>query len=696
MNTEIIEKRIRLPYRFGRLLYDRFNDTYDGTRTSHLAAQDVAALLDDTPQGVYQIGFLTSGPLGLIRSEQGRLLPPELNLPLWHCSDTGCGATHTVSLLPPTVPVVEAYASIDKALIDLFGPPAEWAGCLRWAHREGGRAGNRRYVDLPALMVDAVIDQERTSLVEAALQSPARDAVMKVLTGLPSWKEHEFTSPSELASTLTTEEQLQLMLVLPDVSLVRLMDDLAQKRLISVAPGDIRRSKYPTLRFSKDALSELGPLCVRSYRENPVVSLTSVIIRAYRSEKLENDLAWRVGADSNTSLEQRLSDYMRDTNPEEAVTKLILVSFAITSFVASELGLRIEASELRDPTTSDRILWKLGFDRPQFDDILSRFNHRLDHFNQTVLTSAPIVNEEARETVRSSGVNLFISVEAFLDSLLTFNVWLLASDHFLETKFRYDASQARGALPKILGQELPSGNTTVSWNAQGDNNIGVLLRYLSESVSWMDTILNADRSGLLRLDHELPHFADNVNLPFPFRHRALWADCDPSELHQYLEGYRRIVRLLEQANPGLIRNGLDHVREDRRFPGSDSILACIARLREALELADVGRYVPKVFWMQTKTDDRNRSFEYELRDYGGRILILRRPAMVSGLPTLGFEQPLLVPARNLLGAPNSELAIRLSESNVYDKYWEGYPRRGKVVRDTSSAVNADEVISSGH
>jgi len=697
LNAEIIEKRIRLPHRFSRQLYDRFNDTYDGTRTTHLAAHDVATLLEDTPQGVYQISFLISGPLGIIRSEEGRFLPPSARIALWHCSDTGCGAAHMVSLLPPDIPVVAAFSAINKALIDHYGPPSEWAQCLPWTHRGAGRRSEgRRYVNLPILIAEAVIGEERIALVEAALQSAARDSLVKALTGLPRWAGKELKSPSEITSSLDSEEQLQLLLVLPDSTLVSLMDDLAQNKRISIAPGEIRIAKAIPPKKPSDALAQLGPLGVRSCKENPVVALTSVISRAYRSEGLDTDLAWRVGNHSNASLEQSLSSNIRDLGPEDSVTKLILVSHAITSFVATELGITVQATEFAHLSTSDRILWKLGFNRPQFDDMLSRFTTRLNQTNELVLTSTPIISEEEREQIRGSGVNLFISVESFLDRLLTFNVWLLSSDHYLETNFRYDASRAREVVPSILGAKLLSGNTTVFWNTNGENNIGVLLRYLGESVTWMDGRLSEDRTALLRPSHDLPHFADDVHRPFPFKHLALWADCDPNELRRYSEGYRSIVKLLDQANLGFIRNGFDHVREDSRFPGSDNMLACFARLREALELADVGRYIPKAYWMQKRISDRNRSFDYELSDYKGRTLRLCRPAMVSGLPALTFERPILIPAGNLLGTPNSEIPITLGESNAYNKYWEGYPRRSSIALDPGSGTHetSEVVISS--
>jgi len=123
LERELREERVRLPYQFGRVLYDRFNDTYWGTRPEHLMGPEVEQLLQGTPIGVSQLGRLISGPLGIIDSEETRFVPPTRNLPLWHCSDTGCSAVHVVHLNEPRAPVVDAYSRISSALYNRLGPP---------------------------------------------------------------------------------------------------------------------------------------------------------------------------------------------------------------------------------------------------------------------------------------------------------------------------------------------------------------------------------------------------------------------------------------------------------------------------------------------------------------------------------------------------------------------------------------------
>ena len=104
LTTELIhdaltKQHLKIPHRFGRRLYDRFNDKFRTTRTDHLMYPSACELLEGQAQGVYQMGYAVTGPFGLLNSASGRYTRPSLHVPLWHCSDTGCEALHRVRLL---------------------------------------------------------------------------------------------------------------------------------------------------------------------------------------------------------------------------------------------------------------------------------------------------------------------------------------------------------------------------------------------------------------------------------------------------------------------------------------------------------------------------------------------------------------------------------------------------------------------
>ena len=144
-------------------------------------------------------------------------------------------------------------------------------------------------------------------------------------------------------------------------------------------------------------------------------------------------------------------------------------------------------------------------------------------------------------------------------------------------------------------------------------------------------------------------------------------------------------------------HGLDHFREGERFPSADKLLACVARLSQALELADIHRFLPKVFWLFGRKGNRFGWVEYEFRDYAGRIVLGYGPQLVSGLDRVLYESACLLAAGNLLGTPNSSLIFQLRENSEFSAYWQDYPRRRRIIAGDGEemSTNAPDPSSIG-
>jgi hypothetical protein len=637
---------------------------------------EVEKLLQGTPIGVYQLGHLISGPLGVVESQEKRYVPPSLEFPLWHCSDTGCNHLHDVSLLEPSVPVVDAYSRIKKTLTARFGPQSEWTQPLVWTLRG---AEPRRYVDLLAFVADCIIGRERALLVEAALKGVFGKTLRDILA-LPPRRKRDADGPaSEVASRIGADVQLQLLLTLRDQDLVGLIDDAVLSKAIKIPLGETRVLSYSTPRGHKDSVSEMSALGIRSVKEDALVNLTSAVMHAYQRLSLVKELEWRVRGDATKAPYEAFVAFVRTHGPAESIRELVLSSAGITDAVCKNLKIPLKyASGTDDTAAVDRVLWKLGFNPMQFDDSISRFRTRLSEFNNAVLSATPIDTEDAREKIRAAGVNVFVSLEDFVDRLITYNVWLLSSDHFLITDFSYSSADARRSVGSTLGLSLQSGEATFPWSVEGENPLGTLLLYLRAAADWIQSLSGKDRRSVKRREEDLPHFADNERLPFPFRHVELWADSDPDELQRYADLFGRIVKQIEGSEPASIRNGLDHFRESESFPSSDKLLACVARLGQALELADVHRFLPKVFWMFGRKGNRFNAVENEFRDYANRLALVYGPQLVSGLELISYQNASLLAPGNLLGSPNSSLIFRLHEPSEFSLYWQDYPRRRKV------------------
>src|SRR5262249_27415612 len=155
---------------------------------------------------------------------------------------------------------------------------------------------------------------------------------------------------------------------------------------------------------------------------------------------------------------------------------------------------------------------------------------------------------------------------------ISYNCWLLGSDHFLATQFVYDYVEARKSVAEHLGTEIADPEISFRWSAGGDNALGTLMRYVQESVAWMEGLLLREIESLARAPSDLPHFAGDAYRSFPFRHTSLWADCDRKELADYVQNYKSISKQLAQSSLSAVRNGLDHKRDRDSFPSADSLL----------------------------------------------------------------------------------------------------------------------------
>jgi hypothetical protein len=442
--------------------------------------------------------------------------------------------------------------------------------------------------------------------------------------------------------------------------------------------------------FSTCSLSYFG---IRSNVLEPALRLAKLILQAYTSLQLSNELEWRLSRSASGSPSADLADYIRSQGPEAAVRNLILSSHPVATAVGEELILSI-SPQISESVLINRILWKIGFNLPRYHSY-ERVKQHLHEFETTILAIGEIRSEEQREDVRKAGVNLFVHVESFLEELLGYIVWLLSSDHFLFTNFVYDSKSARRSVGNVLGSSSTIDQIELRWNMEEGNSLGTLLHYLQISSEWTDILSKEDRNKCSRSENDLPHYADKTDKIFAYRHTQFWADTNPIELTKFAQGYSEIVRRISQSDLAVIRNGLDHWRDERSFPSAEKMLSFVSRFREAVQMADLRRYLPKWFWVDRTSSDRFGQIRYDLIDESGQRLSLYEPSFIHRLTALDEAIPLLVAPGNLLGYPNSEVIFGVKESSLYSEYWAGYPIRRPIPdrQPENSETRESDVLS---
>lgn len=653
----IRERHLLLPHRFGRLLYDKFNDTSPDER---------------------------------------RFIPPSLNPNLWHCSDPGCGALHDVELLPiPEVAFVSYKQSIGRLLHERLGPASDWFWALR---SELGRVLPEKpysYRDVTALLSDCIVGTEREALFCAALESEKGSVLRQILSSPPRRKNAGNGAPQQIVKNLAEEERLQLLWVFHDTVLVSLIDSCISRSVFQVPPTELRASKN-IYGSTNEHVSEMSSLGLRCPGNDALVDFFSLVWDAYSVANRTADLDWLLRNVGGLATKNALLAYMCQNNPPAVVRELVLSSEVITKTICERI--RCAVDNIADPKFVDRMLWKIGFNLPRYDDLIPTLRRRLDAFNQELVAVGTLREERDRERIRSAGVNLFVSIEQFLEAFIAYKVWFFASDHFIKTKCTYEPDEAMNSVMDVIGASISPGDVVqFQWKGRGENTLGSLLAYLHATAAWIKSLLSSDRDLLLRPKRDLPHFADDQFREFAFTHIALWADSDYGAMSRLADTFQTLCNKVARANLAFVRNGLDHQRDEQTFPKVDEMLAFVAHFREALDSADVQRFFPKEFWLEHVESDRYNRTTLHLKDYYGRHQILSGPTFIHKVgPRVGSQHPVLVGPGNILGYTNAEILFRIREPSVYTDYWKNYPRRREIPNPhiaVQDAVVSDQVAA---
>jgi hypothetical protein len=288
-------------------------------------------------------------------------------------------------------------------------------------------------------------------------------------------------------------------------------------------------------------------------------------------------------------------------------------------------------------------------------------------------------------------------MESFIEDLICYNVWNIASDHFTGTCFLYKRNAAHDAVVQTLGAEIESCGETFAWSTEGSNTLGTLMAYLHAYRAWLKGRPEADKGPIERKKEDYPHYSEDTVWVFPFRHNQLWGDIPPEILVVYTETIEGISKQLAQADLPNIRNGIDHKRENDEFPETNRMLACVSRLQRVVETVDAKRLVPKLFWGTRSESDSHGNICDTFADYRGSVLSLWDPPLVIAGPRRSFGTPYLVAPVDFLYQPNSTLLFTVIAKSEYSSYWEGYPRRRFIppkeedsARDMRSEYQAEQ------
>lgn len=676
LSRQIFEKTMLLPDRFGRELYDKFNSDFSHfarDRVSFLDHGSTMALLAGTEQGVYQIGRLISGPLGIFLGADRRYIPIVREVPLWHCADTGCHTLHHVELRSHSHKFLDLASKLKNEFQSKKGRVSEWQKPVFLSMLpERSTIDGYPFFDLPCLLGEAFSPAEVIQVFERALLSENRDdfAVKVKEAGIDlNWGRG---SPSAIIENTGPNQAIQFLSSLTSNRVVLLVEQAIEEQGIKVPLNEQRSCRRtPPKTGQNDPLTSVSTLGLRSDRTNPVTFMAQTIWKAYDDLGMLKDLEWRCRKASGTANLSAPIDFIRLNDPSVVVRELILSSRDIAVEIAKKLSIYIPNFDDSEKII-DKLLWKFGFTRPRYDERLSRIARQTEKFKEELLTVPEVLKEDHRERIRERGVNLFVNLEAFLEELVAYNVWLFWSDHFLDSEFVYDRADAIARVGDVISTS-EVGDQGFYWNSAGGNTLGVLIAYANALSKRLAALPFESKEGLERPDDQLPHYDDKDR--FVFRHSVAWADFSEIELKAYAEQFSKLVSLISRGRIDFVRNGLDHFREESKFPQIEVLTNFATFLEQAVRVAEVQRLFPIAMWVRTVSQDDIGRKTFELADYSGRELKMHRPGLVLGLKGINFGKPYIVPSINLLGHANSELCFEVKERSDFQSLWENYPLR---------------------
>jgi hypothetical protein len=680
VSDELVTNRLLVPWDFGRLLSDKIATVYGGARDV-LDNSETLELLAQTPQGVFQLATLVSGPLGLLQSSQGRRLPPALGVGAVPCADPGCAGLHHVRLSPGDT-IARGYL---EQISHISHTGGDWSSLLRRLVTPfDDHVDDENAAELPIALANALSRSELAAVVTSLLTK--QGSPLRRLSQLNPALEALFQQSADgIVDGLDAAALLQLALLCTDAELVFHLETLIDAAVINVPPTEVRSAVFELIRLDTGTFHPQCQISLHGVRFMPdravaTLRLRRLVNQVYVEPRDKRELEWKLRLLGNGSA--ALDEHLSEDDPRELITSLILGTREFAEAAAShfELGrfpLPGDDATFGIEQLRDRILWKLGFPINTFPSTLRTFWTRLERLRQAAAEEQDPYDEVGQERLRSAAVNAFVSLEEVLDLSLSFATWALLNDHYGERRlerFKFSLAAARSFMSATLSGADTGADEPLVLRADGRNTLYPLTVGFSVLAKLCRAHLQDDGEQHRRDD--MPFWFGRTQLmSFPFVHVLPVLDIAP-------EGREALIKRLESVEPEFatarvldVRNRLEHKREP--FPRRtevDHAVQCIRDLGAELEEAGI---IPSVFQLHGRSSDQFGRSRTTFVDYRDRTAIVRSPSplQMSGLPKL--DQPQLF-LRDCNWADATEpIRFRYSEASEFDRMWQGFPIQPK-------------------
>jgi len=677
LDAEIVNGRITYPWVYDRILYDRFFDMFS-ERKDNLSYLETAKLLQDTPQGVFQVRDVIVGPFGVLRSSCHRFLPPVQNVPLWHCPDPSCQALHPVNLSTGKSKVSEAASFISDESNRTGEPPSEKFSFSPTLLGAGDYHDDMHMGKFPWLLVNAFSQTEIKNILSRLIDQYSKE----IRERFPKTRRFKGTlsgSGENISERLTKAQCFQLILLMPDDTIVGCMESLIDEGVINIPATETRT---PGVTYGRSGwlqtnceCSRFGVRSVTDKFEIALARLKRLIKELYKEEELAQ-LQWKLRNVEGEDIYEKLDRYVHTEDPKRIVTDLVLTSPSHIQRAFKNLRYGrfvLPSSPEEEERLVEKILWKLGFDVELYPPYQRLFWDRLEKLLKTVRTDSTYT-EHDRELIRSAGVNFFVSLEEILDYSLSFTAWALLSDHYGITKFKCNFDKARRFMASCLNGRRLGSNEPLAFDADGKNTLYPLVQgfaVLAELCSEMIERRNGERR---RSENELPWYYDKTEIElFPFLHRELILDLTERDCDRMVALLREISATLETCQICNIRNRLEHRRPD--FPNQEEVERACGAVSETVNKMETSGVCPLIYLYAGKIVDQYGRGVTIFKNYRGGKIAINEPSQYRLCRLPSFKQPQIIVPWMHIGNSVELMRFQFEEISDYVKMWREYPKR---------------------
>lgn len=676
LNSYIIGGIIRFPWVYDRVLYDRFYEMFP-TVEERLSYEETFSLLKNTPQGVFQISNMVTGPFGILASSCQRFLPPVRTVPLWHCPDPSCGAMHPVLLSTGNIKVSNAINLVSTDRDEDEIPSASSAFF-------GGILDRPDYYDhmstqcFPWLLINSFSHTELKCIL-ASLIDQYSEQIRERFPTNKRFKDLLTGSGENIANGLTKAQCFQLILLISDYDIIRCIELLIEEDLIHIPPTETRVIGYvygerSWLEISWEC-SRFGLRAVPTKEDISVARLKLLIEHVYLDKELQQ-IEWKLRLIPGQNINEKLDTYVRSEDPKHIIKDMILDSkeHLQDAFNKMQYGMfRIPSSKEEEDSLIDKILWKLGFDIRLYPSYEQLFWNRMEKFTD-VATSYSSYDEGVKDLIRSASVNFFVSLEEVLEYSLSFITWVLLSDHYRVTHFKCDLNEARQFMVSCLNGRQLGSNKPLELDPSGKNTLYPLIQGFAVLAELCNKIIKNDRSRYKRPRKELPRYYGRSAIDlFPFLHKIFVLDLTDSDYEKVTGLLHRIYATLEGSQICDIRNRLEHKRTD--FPNQEEIQASCEAVKSIIIEMEESGIVPLIYFYSGQTIDEYLRGATSFRNYRGREIKINIPTQLDACNLPHLTVPLVICPLINIGDTTEPMRFQCEEMSEYKKMWYDYPKR---------------------